>query len=192
MRRSTKGRFFVAALASLGPLTSCSSGNMAAPEHPDITGTWVINLEQSDQPGDQLARERPEGAPGGRPGAASGERRERMATGLAVALQNSVAFRIEETDSTLTLTGAEGLERVFYPDGQDRQRRIEGLGYVRMKTRWKGDKLVVERELEVGVKVTEEFEMAEDGRQLFVTMKISGGARGVEFRRVYDAGDEGV
>lgn len=177
--------------ASIGALPACSgSGSGAAPEHPDITGTWIVNLEESDKPGDQMQRQRPAGAPPGRAGGGGGERRERMQIGLAVLLQNSVAFKIEEGDSTLTLTGAEGLTRTFYPDGQERERRIEGLGIVQIKARWKGDKFVVERSLEGGAKITETFELAEGGRQLYIKLKVSGGRRTINFRRVYDAADD--
>jgi len=193
--RSTVVFYMLALLlvASTGLVSSCSSGGSAAtPEHPDITGTWVVNLELSDKPGDLVERERPQGAPGGREQSdGGGERRERMQIGIALLLQNSVAFKVEETDSTLTLTGAEGITRAFHVDGQERERRIEGLGNVLVKARWRGDKLVIERNLEGGAKITEEFELAADGRQLFVKMKISGGRSGLEFRRVYDAGSEG-
>ena len=181
---------------SVALLTACSSGGSGvAPEHPDITGPWVVNLELSDKPGDQMPRQPPQGAPSGRPGGrpgGGGDRQARMQTGLAILLQNSVAFRIEEADSIIILTGAEGLVRKFLPDGQEREQRFEGLGNVVMKSRWKGDKLVVERTLEGGAKITEEFELSEDGRQLIVDMKISGVPRGIEFRRVYDAGIEGL
>jgi len=177
-------------------LAACSSGGSGvAPEHPDITGPWVVNLELSDKPSDQMARQPPQGRPGGRPGGrpdGDSDRQTRMQTGLAILLQNSVAFRIEEKDSTIILTGAEGLVRMFRPDGLEREKRFEGLGNLVMKSRWKGDKLVVERTLEGGAKITEEFELSEDGSQLIVDMKISGGPRGIEFRRVYDAGIEGL
>jgi hypothetical protein len=185
--RSTVNSYTLALLVS-----SCSSGGSAAsPEYPDITGTWVVNLELSDKPGDLVERERPQGAPGSREQGEGGERRERMQIGIAILLQNSVAFKVEETDSSLTLTGAEGITRTFLVDGQERDRRIEGLGNVRVKARWRGDKLVIERNLEGGAKITEEFELARDGGQLFVKMKISGGPRSLEFRRVYDAADPG-
>ncbi len=180
------------ALLGAGIATSCASGGPdATPEHPDITGTWVVNLELSDKPGDVVERERPPGAPGGREQPSDDERRSRLQIGVALLLQNSVAFRVEETDSTLTLTGAEGITRTFYVDGKERERRIEGLGNVRVKARWRGDKLVIERNLEAGAKITEEFELSPDGHQLFVKMRISGGPQGLEFRRVYDAGDPG-
>jgi len=193
MRSIFKSHLLVALLvASTGPVSSCSSGGSAAiPQHPDITGTWVVNLEQSDKPGDLVERERPQGAPGDRQQGDGGERRERMQVGVAILLQNSVAFKVEETDSTLTLTGAEGITRTFYVDGQERELRIEGLGNVQVKARWRGEKLVIERNLQGGAKITEEFELTADGRQLVVKMKISGGQRGLEFRRVYDAADQG-
>lgn len=182
-----------ALLLACSALAACSGKSGIAPDHPDLTGAWVINLEQSDRPGDHMERRRPPGAPGQRPpGEPGGERRERFQQGFALLLQNSVAFKISETDSTLTLVGAEGIERVLNPDGQERVRRIEGLGNVTVKTRWKGDKLVVERTLETGVKITETFELESAGRQLYLELKISGGPRTIEFRRVYDASTEGA
>lgn len=181
----------VTAAATAGLLAACSAGSGIVPEHPDMTGTWVVNLEESDRPGDQVERERPPGAPTRRPGTPPGERREGFQMGFAQLLQNSVAFKIAEDDSTLTLTGAEGIRRVLHPDGQERERRIEGLGNVRVKTRWKGEKLIVERTLETGVRITEIFQLASAGRQLHIELRISGGRSNIEFRRVYDAGDEG-
>jgi hypothetical protein len=105
-------------------------------------------------------------------------------------LQNSVAFRIEETDSTLVLTGAEGIRRVFHPDGRERKERIPGLGVVTVKTRWKAGKLVVERKMEGGVKIVETFERSPDGRKLYVDLQVVGAARPLRFRRVYDAADD--
>lgn len=189
--RTIRGAAWPAAAATV-LLSACLGGSGIAPEHPDITGTWVINLEQSDRPGDQRERRPPPGAPGQRPpGEPGGERRERFQRGFALMLQNSVAFKISESDSTLTLVGAEGIERVLIPDGKERVRRIEGLGNVTVKTRWKGDRLVVERSLETGVKITETIELAAEGRQLHLELKISGGPRTIEFRRVYDASVEG-
>lgn len=184
--------FGMAVMISAGFLSSaCSSGPGIAPEHPDITGTWVVNLERSDRPGDGLEREQPRGTPPGRRPQTGGEVRERFQRGFALLLQNSVAFRIEEGDSTLTITGAEGIERVIHPDGKERNRRIEGLGNVRVKARWKGEKLVVERTLETGVKITETFELVQEGRQLSITLELSGARQGFEFRRIYDPGQEG-
>jgi len=193
MRSTLKACLSVGSLmAPIVVFASCTAGSPGtAPQHPDITGTWVVNLELSDKPGDLIERERPQGAPGGREEGGGGERRERMQIGVALLLQNSVAFKVEETDSTLNLTGAEGISRTFHLDGKERERRIEGLGTVLVKARWRGDKLVIERTLQGGAKITEEFELAPDGRQLYVKMKVSGGARGLELRRVYDAGHEG-
>jgi hypothetical protein len=73
-RTKTLTRASLSGLAVL--LVACSGGTQKiAPEHPDLTGTWVINLEQSDRPGDLTRRERPPRAPAGRRGRAGGERR---------------------------------------------------------------------------------------------------------------------
>lgn len=172
---------------------ACSGGSTGGPipEHPDFSGTWVINLELSDRPDDQLRRRDDDRPPRDRPAGGRPEPR-RAGPGLGALLQSFVAFRIVDQDSTLVLAGAGGERRVVHPDGVERQSRLEGLGNVRVKTRWKGERLVVERQLDSGAKITETFELATEGRRLLVTTRISGIPRKIEFRRVYDPGQEGV
>ncbi len=182
----------IAAAAVLGT-AACSGGSSGGPipEHPNFSGTWVINLELSDRPDDQLRpREGDRPAPD-RPPASRPEPR-RAGPGLGALLQSFVAFRIVDEDSTLILAGAGGEQRVFRPDGLERQSRLEGLGNVTVKTRWKGKRLVVERRLDSGAKITETYELATEGRRLYVTTSVSGIPRKIEFRRVYDPGQEGI
>ncbi len=167
---------------------ACGGGSASEPipEHPDFSGTWVINLELSDRPDDQL---RPR--EGDRPAGARPEPR-RAGPGLGALLQSFVAFRIVDEDSTVTLISAGGDRRVVRPDGAERQSRLEGLGNITVKTRWRGDRLVVERRLDSGARITETYALAAEGRRLYVTTKISGIPRTIEFRRVYDPGQEGI
>ncbi len=169
-------------------LTSCSGGGSQGgpiPEHPDLNGAWVINLEQSDRPDDQLRRRDRD-----RPDATRRPPPQRAGPGLGELLQSFVAFRIVDQDSTFTLVSAGGARRTLYPDGAERESRLEGLGNVTVKTRWKGEKLVVERRLDSGVRISESFELTADGRQLHVLTKVSGIPQPIEFRRVYDAGQD--
>lgn len=183
-----------AALIAVGLLgtVACSGGSTGGPipEHPDFSGTWVINLELSDRPDDQLRRRDDDRPP--RDPAGGRQEPRRAGPGLGALLQSFVAFRIVDQDSTLVLAGAGGEQRVVHPDGVERQSRLEGLGNVRVKSRWKGERLVVERRLDSGAKITETFELATEGRRLYVTTRISGIPRKIEFRRVYDPGQEGV
>ncbi len=184
-----------ATLIAIGLLgtAACSGGSTGGPipEHPDLAGTWVINLELSDRPDDQLRRRDDDPPPGDRPAGRRPEPR-RAGPGIGALLQSFVAFRIVDQDSTIVLAGAGGDRRVVHPDGVERQSRLEGLGNVRVKTQWKGERLVVERRLDSGATITETFELATEGRRLHVTTRISGIPRKIEFRRVYDPGQEEV
>ncbi len=140
---------------------SSSSSGIQRP-HPDLVGSWVIDLSQSDE----------------------------VEPGLGNLLQTFVAFRIEESDSSLTLSGADGIDRVLVPDGEERASRLPGLGVVRIRSRWKGQKLVVERQLASGPKITETFQLNADGRQLLVTTKVGGVQQTIEFRRIYNAAEQ--
>ncbi len=180
-------------VAALAVTLACSGGSPGGPipAHPDFSGTWVINLELSDRPDDQLRPRDDDRPPGDRPAGGRPEPR-RAGPGLGALLQSFVAFRIIDEDSTLILAGAGGERRVFRPDGLERQSRLEGLGNVTVKTRWRGERLVVERRLDSGAKITETYELATEGRRLAVTTRISGIPRAIEFRRVYDPGQEGI
>jgi hypothetical protein len=55
-----------------------------------------------------------------------------------------------------------------------------------MKTKWKGTKLVVELTTELGRKITEVYDLAQDEPRLYVTVKMKGNAGKIVYRRVYD------
>lgn len=191
--RARLGTLGLCAVLAAAAGLACAGGSPGdpIPEHPDFSGTWVINLELSDRPDDQLRPRDGDRRDGDRPVGARPEPR-RSGPGLGALVQSFVAFRIVDEDSTVTLIGAGGDRRVVRPDGAERQSRLEGLGNITIKTRWRGDRLVVERRLDSGAKITESYALAEEGRRLYVTTKISGIPRTIEFRRVYDPGQEGI
>jgi hypothetical protein len=168
--------------AALALLTACSARppEGVVPEHPDFTGAWVLNAEASKDPSPEELGERPPSP--GREGGLSRERTPVIGGGILP----PVAFRISEDDSTLTVSGVDGRRRVIFLDGRTITQRVEGLGNVRITAFWKGQKLVVERQLESGPRVIESYGLTEDGRQLAVTIRIEA-ARSFEFLRVFDA-----
>jgi hypothetical protein len=187
----------LALATGIGLIAACSgsSGGSNAepiPEHPDFTGTWVLNSDLSEDPEAQArggGRRPPSGSgDGAPPPGAQGPSRGRVPFDPGTVLP-SLAFKIVEDDSTLTFMGVDGRERVIFQDGREESRRVEDLGIVRISGRWKGDKFVLDRQLEGGAVISEEYEMSDDGLQLLVKVKIKAG-RTIEFRRVYDAGDE--
>ncbi len=184
----------VTLVASLAALTSCSGGRGpdegVTARHPDLSGTWVLNFEQSEDLRSQMQRARPPG-PGARPGARPRVNPQEMQARMRAILQGQLAFRLVQADSTVSLAGVEGVQLVYHTDGRWEEVSEEGFGDVRVRARWKGKKLVLDRELEGGLKVSHTYELAPDGQQLYVNVKISGGPRDIEFRRVYDAKVEG-
>ncbi len=173
------------ALVLLSLVAGCSGGSQGiVPAHPDFTGTWLLNADASQDP-------EPQGRPGG--GEPSGGRPEpgasRTRTPLtADGIMPSVAFRLEEDDSTLIFSDAQGRERRVYQDGREYIEAVGGMGNLRTKAGWKGEKLVVERQLESGAKITETYELKENGRQLHVEIRITA-YRTIKFTRVYDLAD---
>lgn len=176
--------------ALLTALTSCSGGpgpdEGVRPRHPDLSGTWILNFEESEDPRAQMQRDRPP-PPGARPGAPPRVNPQGMRTPMRAILQGQLAFKLVQADSTVTFAAVEGTELVCYTDGRWEEQSVEGLGDVRVRARWKGKKLVLDRELEYDLKISQTYELASDGRQLYVKVKVSGGPRTIEFRRVYDA-----
>lgn len=180
-----------AALAApLVSLAGCSAAGGPAPELPDFSGTWVLNFDESEDPRAQMQRDRPPGPgvpPGARPAARPRVNPEEMQTRMRAILQGQLAFKLIQTDSTVTFAGAEGAQLVYRTDGRWEGQSVEGLGDIRVRARWKGRKLVLDREFENGLKVSQTYELAPDGGQLHVKVKLSGGPRTIEFRRVYNA-----
>lgn len=167
----------------------CRPSPGPAPEPPDLVGTWLVNEAESDDLEESLR--------GGRREPEEGESRlpggnwERVPPTPSTLFAFSRIFRITQSDSTLTIVGADGTKRELYHDGRRVRQRLEGLGQVFTVARWKDRKLVVEHEVEGGAKVTETYELAPYGRRLELEVKLSGFVRNIKFRRVYDLVSDG-
>jgi hypothetical protein len=181
-------RIFVALVLPMGlaAVLSCSSSSPGVvPEHPDLTGTWLINAEMSQDPEENAPR-RGTPPPGGGPPGAS---RTRAPAG-GESFMPSVAFRLSDDDSVLVFSDAQGRDRIIYQDGREFTEPVEGLGNLTVTAEWKGDKLVIERQLESGPSIIETYQLSEDGRQLHIEIKIVT-RRTIRLLRVYDRGDAG-
>ncbi|NIR44329.1 MAG: hypothetical protein GWN99_00205 [Gemmatimonadetes bacterium] len=169
----------LAGVALLLSLNACGSGPEVGviPEHPDLTGTWLFNPDESDQPEDEDRS--PPGPPGREPSAS------RTRIPMSAGFMPSVAFRIEEQDSALVFIDAQGRQRTIYQDGRPFRQRVEGLGILGVQAWWDGDEFVVRKQLESGPTITETYALRNEGRQLTVEIKIIARRR-IEFVRVYD------
>ena len=119
------------------------------------------------------------GREGGSPGATSNE-----------LLQNAQRLLIVQKDPELRITAGGGTERLYYLDGRKvEEERSEGT--VKIKTKQKGETIVVDTDYPSGREVVQTYEVLKDINRLVVTTKISGGRRGsFSFRRVYDPAAE--
>ncbi len=107
--------------------------------------------------------------------------------GTLEAGEEFAAATVAKVDRKAAAFAAEaGKERLHYLDG----RKVEeerGEGTVKVRTKRKGETVVVDTEFPSGREVVQTYEILKDVRRLVVTTKISGGrSRPFSFRRVYD------
>jgi hypothetical protein len=178
LRTFPKTRFALFVGLSSIACSGCTASGSMAPQPPDLSGTWILNSAESEDPREQFEDRR---QPGDR------QPRVIFAPTISAAIAASRVFKIEQADTTLTLSSAEGPVFTFFPDGREVVRPISGLGEVRTVSRWKGERLVVERRLDGGATINTTYQLTDEGKRLQVSTKIGGIGRSIRFRRVYDA-----
>jgi hypothetical protein len=95
---------------------------------------------------------------------------------------------ITHAEPSLTMVDGEGNERQLFTDGRDNDFELAGDLW-KASTKWKKEtRVVMKAKSSRGRRITETIELSEEGRQLFITVKMDGGGRmpSFEFRRVYD------
>jgi hypothetical protein len=142
---------------------------------PNLSGKWVLNEKESDQPKPPAIREgmppRPEGfgPPPGGPG--RGMRRPPR--------ERAERFSIEQTGDAVTFHYADGWSRTLRA-GEAKSEETS------MTARWEGSKLVTSRLM--GPKVTETYEVSSDRSRLTITTIVTlGDGETTTIKRVYDA-----
>lgn len=164
----------------------------------NLSGTWKLNHDLSDDPRKGLEMRSSGGAPHG---SRSGFRGGRRGGGYGRSMhgedggESGARFLDPEAIETLTIahhdpelriSDAVGHEHVLFTD----DRKVEeerSAGAVKMRAKWKDGHVVVTTTPEHGPKIVETYSVAADGSVLTVTSKIEGGRGDFEFHRVYDA-----
>jgi hypothetical protein len=204
-------RIVISGLVLLGAVPATT----ALGQRPDLTGHWIYNSAQSDNPRDQLRGRDSSGETGrgggfgdkkGGTGFGGGggdfgargwggmneEMRDRMRQTIQLAFDPPRALNISQTDATVTFVvdGADTL--TLRTDGHKFKQKIEGAGDIEARAQWQGNDLVVDRSVSGGGQVVEDYLRSRDGKQLFVVVSFTGKrGRPIQFRRVYDPAPPG-
>lgn len=150
----------------------------------DLSGTWVLNEEESDEPGPEG-----KGAGGrGKGGPPGGPPEPPMGEGGPMATER---LTIEQVDGHVTLTDGSDRSRALHPDGEWTTVGIDGGG-VQVRATWVEAGLRVEIRSQRG-ELTRTYELGDGGDRLLITSRIEDGPRGrtVELTRVYDRAPTG-
>jgi hypothetical protein len=186
-------------------VTSPSPG----PPHPQLSGTWEINLGKSQEqrragsggfPGGMGRGPggRGGGFPGrGRGGGGGGEppneefpdlSRNGGDPGMRELLRPKQRLEISQTDTTITVKDDAGWVRDLLPDGRKVREELSQGGPAEVESEWKGEKLVSHRKLDEGAEVKETFELNKKTGELVVDLEVKSKRlpRAVEMKRIYE------
>jgi hypothetical protein len=190
--------------------TACGSAqsfDKVAPEDVDLAGTWILNSEESDNPGpppDQQGppdmgergtmRPPPGGMgrrPGG-PGGMGGMDPEKMRQTMDIAREAARRIDLLQDDSTVTLSYDQRTPLVLHIDGRELAQQLPSDTKLKIRAGWQGSHFVVERKIDGGGTITEQYFKSPVTDQLQVITRIELGRmpRPMEFLRVYDAASE--
>jgi len=187
-------------------VTSPSPG----PAHPQLSGTWEINLTKSQEQRRSGSGGFPGGmgrGPGGRGGGFPGRgrgggggggeppseefpdlTRNGGDRGMRELLRPKPHLEIAQTDSSVRITDDAGWERDLLPDGRKVREELSQGGPAEVQSEWKGEKLVSLRKLDQGAEVKETFALDKKTGELVVELEVKSKRmpRAVEMKRVYD------
>ncbi len=184
---------FIVALVFVFPVLVKAEVNFA--------GTWKKNVQQSDDPqkkfekimqernsSDSHQHQRPHADV--RMGQRTGEHHDSEGPGGFMRFPDQLT--IEYNKPELKLTGENDWQRTIYTDGRKSEREINtprGKGNLITIATWEGDQLKVENQGPGGGKSTATYELAPDGKQLFVQIRLQPmfSDEPITIRYVYDA-----
>ncbi len=179
-----------------------------------IIGSWVLNREKSDDPREVMQESQQEGAGGGmRSGGGGGgrqrggaggrtsggrtggrddnvsmERRQGMQAFMRDAMRTAPRIQISRTDSTVTLETPPQGSRILFTDNREVTTPITADLEQKLKSKWDGDKLVIETQTD-GIKAKFEYERDKEQLKIKVRIQISRPRQVIRYELVYDPAD---
>jgi len=192
------------ALALQGSFVASAHAQAPAADHPNIDGAWVLNRDMGDQMqrgggGDGGERE---GGGGHRHGGGGGygvsgmgmgrgmggggqmsdeqkQEMERRRALMKELLQPSDRMNVTVENDIVTFTESDGRVRKFKTDGKKEKHQFDN-GTVETKSKWDNTGLVIETDLQNGMKLTQTYTIAAgEKRQLVLATKMEGGGGGM-------------
>jgi hypothetical protein len=183
--------------------------------HQALAGIWVLNRDLGDAPATTAAPEgssegrrgaggggggggrgggRRMGGGGGRGYGRSGNqaeedlgRRQAIADYVRASMDDSKQLTIVVHDTSVSITDVDGQVLVLQTnDKKIEERAGNGLVKLARKSRWDGDTLVSEIDVDNGPKIVRNYALSPGGTQLSITTTIDRGGRPVKATHVYE------
>jgi hypothetical protein len=183
---------------------SSESSPTSASARPNLSGTWTLNKDLSDDPRQKMQQGMGSaGGSGGGGGGWQGGRGRGGGTGGSGGgmMQELSQLKIDQTDASVKITGASGrlitqtAENSSSGSGPSAQSgQGDGAQFSPPIAQWQGNKLVSVTEGRRGGKTTRTYELSPQGNQLVVTTKIENERLNtpVTIRQVYDPAKAGA
>ena len=192
------------ALAFPGSFVASAHAQAPAAAHPNIDGAWVLNRDMGDpmQRGGGGGDSSDGGGGGGHRrgggggygvsamghgggmgggGPMSDEQKQEMERRRALMkelLQPSDRMNVTVENDLVTFTESDGRVRKFKTDGKKEKHQFDN-GTVETKSKWDNSGLVIETDLQNGMKLTQTYTVAAgEKRQLVLATKMEGGGGG--------------
>ena len=173
------------AAAGVGPAMGQQAEENAGVSN-GLAGDWSLNRALSDDPNDQLRNVRG-GAqpPGGRPPGGGG--RPPDGSPLDVIRRAAEGFAISQTDSTVTITYPDR-DVTLFTDGRKQKVQVSEDVEAEYRAGWSQGRLAIERKLDRGITMTEEYSTQAGTGRLHVLTRLEGEPlpMTIAFMRVYD------
>ena len=105
---------------------------------------------------------------------------------------NPKMLTVEQDDKQVTITDDSGQAKSLYPDGKKHKEKDSNGQSNTVKTHWEGNRLVAESKLGHSGKLTETYQLSQDGKQLDVIQQLDNSqmSQPLIIRRVYDSAAE--
>jgi hypothetical protein len=105
---------------------------------------------------------------------------------------NPKMLTVEQDEKQVTITDGSGQPKNLYPDGKKHKEKDSNGQSNTVKTHWEGSRLVAESKLGHSGKLTETYQLSQDGKQLDVIQQLDNSqmSQPLIIRRVYDSAPE--